>query len=327
MDERRQRLYRTEAIVLKRRDYGEADRILTVFTPDFGKLTLLAKGVRKTRSRKAGHVELFTDSTMLVAKGRTWDLVSQAEMIEPFRALHEDLQRTSYAFYIAELLDGFTQERDPHPQIFALLKETLSRLAASKDEVLPLVARFFDLRLLSQMGYPRLHSTPDGYFLGEHLWHLLIRRISQEYHKRQRDVDPAHAVTTLVEFARGVEHGGFRSAFEHLSAELASHAAILYLNVSFSESLRKNRRRFNPDRPDSILEHGLSDEKMERLYKENDWMQITSGASQGYLPIQGAQVPFVVFENEDDVTTPGGEPLGQRLEDSLGRLWELVIRR
>jgi DNA repair protein RecO (recombination protein O) len=153
MDERRQRLYRTEAIVLKRRDYGEADRILTVFTPDFGKLTLLAKGVRKTRSRKAGHVELFTDSTMLVAKGRTWDLVSQAEMIEPFRALHDDLQRTSYAFYIAELLDGFTQERDSHPQIFVLLKETLSRLAASKDEVLPLVARFFDLHLLSQMGY------------------------------------------------------------------------------------------------------------------------------------------------------------------------------
>ncbi len=181
--------------------------------------------------------------------------------------------------------------------------------------------------LLSQMGYPRLHSTPDGYFLGEHLWHLLIRRISQEYHKRQRDMDPAHPVTTLVEFARGVEHGGFSSAFEHLSAELASHAAILYLNVSFSESLRKNRRRFNPNRPDSILEHGLSDEKMERLYKENDWKQITGGASQGYLPIQGAQVPFVVFENEDDVTTPGGEPLGQRLEDSLGRLWELAIRR
>ena len=153
MDERRQRLYRTEAIVLKRRDYGEADRILTVFTPDFGKLTLLAKGVRKTRSRKAGHVELFTDSTMLVAKGRTWDLVSQAEMIEPFRALHEDLQRTSYAFYIAELLDGFTQERDSHPQMFALLKETLGRLAASKDEILSLVARFFDLRLLSLTGY------------------------------------------------------------------------------------------------------------------------------------------------------------------------------
>lgn len=153
MDERRQRLYRTEAIVLKRRDFGEADRILTVFTPEHGKLTLLAKGVRKTKSRKAGHVELFTDSMFLVAKGRTWDLVSQAEMVEPFRALHEDLLRAGYAYTVAEILDGFTQERDSHPPMFVLLKETLSRLAASKDEMLPLVARYFDLHMLGMAGY------------------------------------------------------------------------------------------------------------------------------------------------------------------------------
>ena len=168
MDERRQRLYRTEAIVLKRRDYGEADRILTVFTPEHGKLTLLAKGVRKTKSRKAGHVELFTDSTMLVAKGRTWDLVSQVEMLEPFRALHEDLLRTGYAYMVAELLDGFTQERDPHPQMFVLLKETLGRLAASKEEALSLAARFFDLRLLGLAGYqPQLFRCVECHELLE----------------------------------------------------------------------------------------------------------------------------------------------------------------
>jgi DNA repair protein RecO (recombination protein O) len=153
MDERRQRLYRTEAIVLKRRDYGEADRLLTVFTPEYGKLTLLAKGVRKTKSRKAGHVELFTDSMLLVAKGRTWDLVSQAEMLEPFRSLHEDLLRAGYAYTVAEILDGFTQERDSHPTMFFLLKETLSRLTASKEEMLPLVARYYDLHMLGMAGY------------------------------------------------------------------------------------------------------------------------------------------------------------------------------
>ena len=89
MSERRQRLYRTEAIVLKRRDFGEADRLLTVFTPEHGKLVLLAKGVRKTKSRKAGHVELFTHGTWLVARGRTWDLVTQADTIEPFVGLRE----------------------------------------------------------------------------------------------------------------------------------------------------------------------------------------------------------------------------------------------
>jgi hypothetical protein len=181
--------------------------------------------------------------------------------------------------------------------------------------------------LLWQMGKPRLHSTPEGYFTEQYLWNLLIRRISLEYHKRLRDY-PASAepVTTLVEFARGTEHGGFREAFQHLTAELAGRAAILYINVSFAESLRKNRRRFNPDRPDSILEHGLSDEKMERLYQGSDWQDLTGGQPAGFLEIQGAKVPFVVFENEDDVTTPGGEPLGRRLEETLGRLWERYAR-
>ncbi len=157
--EHRQRLYRTDAIVLKRRDYGEADRLLTVFTPDRGKLVLLAKGVRKTLSRKAGHVELFTLSTLLIAKGRTWDLVTQAETIEPYLPLRESLLRTSYAYYVVELLDGFTQEHDAHPPMFGLLRETLGRLATSNEQALPLVARFYDLRLLALAGYqPQLFT-------------------------------------------------------------------------------------------------------------------------------------------------------------------------
>lgn len=178
--------------------------------------------------------------------------------------------------------------------------------------------------LLTQMGKPRLHSTDDGYFKEQYFWDLLIRRISLEYHKQLRDYPSSpEPVTTLVEFARGVEHGGFRQAFANLSPELLQHAAILYVNVSYTESLRKNRRRFNPNRPDSILEHGLSDEKMERLYGEVDWQELTQGQPQGLLPIQGLQVPFVVFENEDDVTTPGGETLGRRLQAALGELWKL----
>jgi len=157
--ERRQRLYRTEAIVLKRRDYGEADRLLTVFTPNHGKLVLLGKGVRKTQSRKAGHVELFTLSTLLIAKARTWDLVTQAETIETYLPLRESLLRTSYGYYVAELLDGFTQEHDSHPTMWRLLCETLERLAASKEETLALAVRFYDLHLLMLAGYqPQLFT-------------------------------------------------------------------------------------------------------------------------------------------------------------------------
>lgn len=199
----------------------------------------------------------------------------------------------------------------------------LGRLAEIDD--FPMLWTWFEEDdLLSQMGQPRLHSTPDGYFLHTCLWDVLIRRLELEYHKRQRDVSSStEAVTTLVEFARGKEHGGFRQAFSQFTPDLLRRAAVLYINVSFAESLRKNRRRFNPDRPDSILEHGLADEKLERLYAESDWEELSGGAARGRLELQGVSVPFAVFENEDDVTTPGGKPLGRRLEDVLSGLWQV----
>jgi len=177
--------------------------------------------------------------------------------------------------------------------------------------------------ILAQMGRPRLHTTEDGYFKWPYLWDLLIRRICLEYGKRLRD-DPAYhdRITTIIEFARGQEHGGFGRALAQLSRDVVQKAAILYIDVSFEESRRKNRRRFNPDRPDSILEHSLPDEKLERLYKESDWAQV-SASDPAFISIQGKQVPYVVFENEDDVTTGQGEALGNRLEERLGRLWEL----
>ena len=177
--------------------------------------------------------------------------------------------------------------------------------------------------LLEQMGQPRLHTTPDGYFLEQHLWDLLIRRLCLEHQKIRRD----HASQTIImEFSRGSEHGGYRSAFIHLTPEVLANAAILYLQVPWEESLRKNRARFNPERPDSILEHGLSDEKLARLYRHVDWEEITT-QPKGTLTIQGISVPFVVFDNEDDVTTAQGAALGERLARVLDDLWALYQNR
>jgi len=149
--EQRERLYRVDAIVLKRRDMGEADRLLTCFTRERGKLTLLGKGVRKPASRKAGHVELFCHSRFLVARGRTWDIVTQAEAINQFPALREDLLRTAYAYCVAELLDRVTQEQDENVAMFDLLLETLGRLSAAREGRIP--TRFFELHLLSLAGF------------------------------------------------------------------------------------------------------------------------------------------------------------------------------
>jgi hypothetical protein len=177
--------------------------------------------------------------------------------------------------------------------------------------------------ILAKLGHPRLHTTEEVYFKAHYLWDVLIHRICLEYSKRLRDNPTYHdEYTSIIEFARGSEHGGFAQAFEHLGPEVVQRAAILYINVSYEESLRKNQRRFNPDRPDSILEHGLVDEKLERLYKESDWEQV-SGADPEFITIQGYRVPYVVFENEDDVTTGRGEALGERLEETLRRLWKL----
>jgi hypothetical protein len=177
------------------------------------------------------------------------------------------------------------------------------------------------------LGHPRIHTDEHTYFFWDYLWDVLIRRLCLEYHKLVRDHPNYHEThTAVIEFSRGSQHGGFQRAFEHLSEEVVERAAILYVNVSWEESLRKNRVRFNPDRPDSVLEHGLSDDKLEILYKGSDWKEL-SAEDPHFIDIQGVKVPYAVFENEDDVTTDRGEELGQRLEETLGTLWEIYRTR
>ena len=180
--------------------------------------------------------------------------------------------------------------------------------------------------LSKSLGLPRLHSDEQGYFKYQELWYVLIERLSLEYAKKVRDNSSYHdQTTTLVEFSRGSEHGGYEQAFQHLSDRILERAGIIYVRVPFEESLRKNRRRFNPDKPDSILEHGLTDDKMERLYRDDDWSTLAPGEN-GRLSLRGHNVPYVVFSNEDDVTTGKPDQLVARLEAVLGKLWELYWR-
>lgn len=171
--------------------------------------------------------------------------------------------------------------------------------------------------LLEKMGHPRLHTTPDGFFKFTYLWDLLIERICLEYQKLMRDFK---GDTVILEFSRGSEHGGFQRAFEHLSEDILKKLAIMYIDVPWEESLRKNRERFNPDRPDSILEHGLPDEKLKKMYRDTDWHEIIRDQPE-CINIKGTDVPYAVLDNTDDVTTPKGPALGQRLEMVLNSLW------
>lgn len=181
--------------------------------------------------------------------------------------------------------------------------------------------------ILHKMGYSRLHSDEEGYFKGQHLWHLLIRRMCFDYQRKFTRIPDYHQkYTTIIEFSRGSEHGGYKEAYQHLSKDVVERMAILYLDVSFNESLRKNRARFNPNEPDSILEHGLPDKKLEKMYKDVDWHDLAKD-DPAYIQIQGINVPYVIFENENDVTTARGDALGDRLEARLQTLWQRWMNR
>jgi len=182
------------------------------------------------------------------------------------------------------------------------------------DDFPMLWAWFEEDAILEKIMYkPRMHTDRDGYFLHQYQWDLLIERISLDYSKKLRDEHYHQTHTAILEFSRGTEHGGYRSAFEHLSDEILERALIIYIDVPYEESLRKNRKRFNPNRPDSILEHGLPDEKLERLYHDVDWEEV-SAESPTHITVKGHKVPYVVFRNMPS-QTDDPELLGPALDE------------
>ena len=157
MSSTRERSQRVDAIVLRHQDWGEADRLLWLFTLEQGKLRAVAKGVRKIHSRKAGHLEPFTRVSLLLAAGRELPIVTQAEAQETHTALRENLVRMGYAAYVVELLDRFTFEEGENSALFRLLSETLKRLTLEVE--LGLVVRYYEIRLLDLVGFrPQLFN-------------------------------------------------------------------------------------------------------------------------------------------------------------------------
>ncbi|MEN4040900.1 MAG: DNA repair protein RecO [Anaerolineaceae bacterium] len=145
------RTLHVEAVVLRHSDWGEADRLLTLYTLQAGKLRAVAKGARRLRSRKAGHLEPFTRVTLLLARGRDLWIVTQAQTVAAYLALRDDLLRTGYAAYIVELLDRFTYEEGENLALYHLLHTTLERIDASPDVLL--AVRYYELRLLDLLGF------------------------------------------------------------------------------------------------------------------------------------------------------------------------------
>lgn len=151
------RSYRAQALVIRHREYGEADRVLTLYTLEKGKIQAIARGVRKMKSRKAGHLEPFTQVALQLAEGRGWDVVTQVETIRNFMNIRNDLQLTAKAAYVLELLDRFSYEDSENRPLFNLAVETLSRLDAGISP--GLVVHYYEVHLMDLLGFrPQLQT-------------------------------------------------------------------------------------------------------------------------------------------------------------------------
>ena len=158
----RPRVYKTEAIVLRTMDLGEADRVLTVLTPRLGKLRVIAKGVRRPRSRIGGGLQPFSDVQLVLAVGRTFDVVTSSSLEDPHLGLRNDLHSTAAAWYVVELADRFCEGAADSHEAFRLLAQALSALDAGDAVSREVVARWFELALLDAMGFrPELTRCLD----------------------------------------------------------------------------------------------------------------------------------------------------------------------
>lgn len=175
--------------------------------------------------------------------------------------------------------------------------------------------------ILTRNGKPRLWTDEKYWFKDDFIWNLYIERINLEYRKKiARNQDYHIQKTTLIEFARGGDRG-ISGALNYLHEEILRRASLMYIKVSYEESVRKNRRRARPGQEHSILYHSLPDEKMEFYYKANDWEHLAS-KDPNFIDVKGFKIPYAVFENEPEKTLDPAL-IGKELERVTKRLWEL----
>ncbi len=154
-------IYRDEGIVVRKKNFSEADKILTLFTKDGGSISAIAKGARKVTSRKVSSSELFVHGIYYLAKGRNIDIIIESETLNPFTPLREDLHKAALAFYLTELLDSFTADNQTNYPLYRLFLETMSILSRAKKRQ-NLWVRAFEIKALNHLGFgPELYQCAN----------------------------------------------------------------------------------------------------------------------------------------------------------------------
>ena len=155
--------YTSEGIVLARKNYSEADRILIVFSERFGKLSLLAKGVRRPKSRKRAHIEIFNRINFSAVSGRGLGIVTEAEVIDSFSDVKKDLKKVAIAYYFTEITGRMIREGEKHDEVYRDLRLFMEKLRTG--EPLKKLRKEYVFRILVSLGFwPREKTLidPDG---------------------------------------------------------------------------------------------------------------------------------------------------------------------
>lgn len=174
------RNYKAEGIVLKRVNCGEKDKLITIFTKNFGKLIVLAKGIRAIYSKKAPHLELFTHVSFYVAKGTNLDIVTEAYTLQTFPNLREALEKVAYAYNIVEILDRLCAEHQEHRNIYNLLLETLRRIDDNSDRNIKVIIDEFTLKTLWDLGFLAHGKILTGSNLQSFLEEVMEKNLKSE---------------------------------------------------------------------------------------------------------------------------------------------------
>ena len=143
-----------------RKNYGEADRILSVYTRDHGRVSLMAKGIRRPKSRKRGHVEIFSLLKFSANTGHGIDLMTEAEIIDDFVEIRKNLSKVSLAYYFMEVVGKITHEHEKNPELYNLILVSLNKLKNGSG--FKKLRHEFIQNLLTIMGYwPHGQTLPD----------------------------------------------------------------------------------------------------------------------------------------------------------------------
>lgn len=166
---------------MKRTNFGEADKIVTVFSKHYGKITLLAKGVRRLSSRKRGDLEVFNQIVFFADKGRNFDIVTETSLLNSFSEWRKDLSKVTAAYQICEMADKLTAERSEQEEIYNLLFAYLKKLSLTEKRNLPQLVNSFGIDLLRDLGFlPKNKDFPLSFNVTAYIENIIEKELKSK---------------------------------------------------------------------------------------------------------------------------------------------------